>query len=319
MDRVGPAAAVEVRPMTDADVAGADHVTRVAFGVYLGVPVPETTFGAADVVGSRFHTSPRGAFVAIADGEVVGAIQSTYWGSFGFFGPLTVHPDLWDRGVARRLLAPVVELFDASPTVLSGLFTFAQSAKHVGLYRSFGYWPGYLTAIMSRVVDPVPAPVEALRYSELSDAERAAAIADCAHLTDRVFAGLDVSVEILATADQELGDTVLVSDDAGVTGLAVCHVNAGEADRGVCFVKFAAARPGPAAHEHFARVLDAVEALARDRGADRVVAGVDTARRDAYRDLLARGFRTDVQGVRMHRPDSLGYGRADAYVIDDLR
>ena len=87
----------------------------------------------------------------------------------------------------------------------------------------------------------------------------------------------------------------------------------------MCFVKFAAARPGPGAADHFARLLDAVDALARDRGADHVVAGVDTARRDAYRDLLARGFRTDVQGVRMHRPDSLGYGRADAYVIDDLR
>jgi hypothetical protein len=43
------------------------------------------------------------------------------------------------------------------------------------------------------------------------------------------------------------------------------------------------------------------------------------AREDARRRLLARRYRTAVEGVIMQRPDTPGYCRPDAYVIDDLR
>jgi hypothetical protein len=64
-------------------------------------------------------------------------------------------------------------------------------------------------------------------------------------------------------------------------------------------------------------------ALAQRSRTQRASAGdapcVDTARRGAYREMLDRGFRTSFLGIRMNRPDDLGYGRHDAYVIDDLR
>jgi hypothetical protein len=41
----------------------------------------------------------------------VGSNFVTRWGSFGFFGPLSVEPRLWDQGVAQRLLDPTIELF----------------------------------------------------------------------------------------------------------------------------------------------------------------------------------------------------------------
>ena len=37
----------------------------------------------------------------------------------------------------------------------AGLFTFAQSAKHVGLYQKFGFWPRFLTMVMSKPISPV--------------------------------------------------------------------------------------------------------------------------------------------------------------------
>ena len=43
------------------------------------------------------------------------------------------------------------------------------------------------------------------------------------------------------------------------------------------------------------------------------------ARHEAYRHLIARGFRTEVQGVAMHRPNEAGYSRPGLYVIDDWR
>jgi hypothetical protein len=49
------------------------------------------------------------------------------------------------------------------------------------------------------------------------------------------------------------------------------------------------------------------------------VAGVNTARLDAYRRMVARGFRADLVGVAMERTDGPGYNRPNAYVMDDWR
>jgi hypothetical protein len=46
---------------------------------------------------------------------------------------------------------------------------------------------------------------------------------------------------------------------------------------------------------------------------------MNLGRKHAYRQMLARGFRTDFQGVAMHRPDSQGYNRPETFVIDDWR
>jgi hypothetical protein len=63
---------------------------------------------------------------------------------------LSVRPDLWDRELTQHLLAPTMELLAQWDTRLAGLFTFAHSAKHVGLYQKFGFWPRHLTAIMAK-------------------------------------------------------------------------------------------------------------------------------------------------------------------------
>ena len=51
----------------------------------------------------------------------------------------------------------------------------------------------------------------------------------------------------------------------------------------------------------------------------RLRGGVNTARHEAYRHMLARGFRTDIQGVVMSRPKEAGYNRPGIYLIDDWR
>ena len=84
------------------------------------------------------------------NGKLIGSNVVTRWGSFAFFGPLTILPDYWNRGVAQQLLAATINVIDRWGVRRSGLFTFPNSLKHVGLYQKFGYWPGYLTAIMKR-------------------------------------------------------------------------------------------------------------------------------------------------------------------------
>jgi hypothetical protein len=311
---------VRVGPLQPAHVDQADRVMRIAFGTFLGAPDPLRVFGDAEYVRTRFRAEPAWAFAATdAAGEVLGSNFATRWGSYGFFGPLTVRVDAWDRGIASRLMQPVLALFEQWSVRQAGLFTFPQSPRHLGLYQKFGFWPQRLTALLEKAVEPVTGADGLPGHARLLDPRRAHELADCRELTDRIFEGLDLTHEIRAGHTQRLGETVLTQDGAALDGFAVCHLGLGEAGSGNCFVKFAAVRPGTGAGARFEALLDACEALAARRGLSRVVAGVNTARHDAYRRLLARGYRPWLEGVLMQRPDEPGYARPDAFVIDDLR
>jgi hypothetical protein len=50
-----------------------------------------------------------------------------------------------------------------------------------------------------------------------------------------------------------------------------------------------------------------------------LIAGVNTSRDSAYRQMLAHGFRIEIIGVAMHRPKEPGYNRPDVFAIDDWR
>jgi GNAT superfamily N-acetyltransferase len=315
----GVADGVEIRGLGEDDLDAADRVMRIAFGTFLGAPDPIAVFGDAQYVRPRYQAAPSWAFAAELDGELVGSNFATRWGSFGFFGPLSVRPDLWDRGIASRLMEPIIDLFDQWQVRQAGLFTFPQSPRHIGLYQKFGFWPQHLTPLMEKRVAPATATRDRSTFSTAAEGEREAILSACRDLTDQIYDGLDVSHEIFATDTQQLGDTVLLRDESELAGLAVCHCGAGEAGSGTLFVKFAAARPGPNAPERFERLLDACEELAAERGLDRLVVGINTARHDAYRRTLARGYRTWLEGVVMQRPNEPGYSHPDAYVIDDLR
>ena len=126
--------------------------------------------------------------------------------------------------------------------------------------------------------------------------------------------------EIRSVKEQNLGETVLLWGGDSLDAFAVCHCGEGsEAGRNTCFIKFAAVRPGSDAENQFEHLLDVCEALAAERGLQRMEAGVNLNRSQAYRQMLRRGFRTDIQGVAMHKPDSHAYNRPDAFVVDDWR
>ena len=71
--------------------------------------------------------------------------------------------------------------------------------------------------------------------------------------------------------------------------------------------------------ENFRTLLNATSLLAKDRHLSRIVAGVNTERNEAYRYMIEYGFRIDMQGIAMHRPNESGYNRSDVYLIDDWR
>jgi len=293
---------------------------RLAFGTIRGLPDPNGAFGDSDSVRTRFRAAPECAWAAELAGEVVGSVFAARWGSFGFLGPLSVHPRLWDQGVGGRLLQPVLEEFERWDLRQAGLFTFAASPRHLGLYQKYGFWPGSLTVVMSKAIGAQARSRFALVSKEV-EAGRGLSLDEIRRLTDQVFRGLDVGPEILAVNEQGIGDTVLLRREGTLEGMAVCHCGAGsEAGSDTCYVKFAAVRPGERAPERFERLLDACETFAAESELGRLVTGVDTGRLDAYRRLLARGYRTERVGVSMWlHPEEPHFDTPDHYVLDDLR
>ena len=103
---------VLIRPMKEADLGEARRIFRLAFGTFLGVPDPEAFWADREYVFTRWRADPGAALIAEENGKLAGSNFATHWGSFGFFGPLTVRPDLWDQHIAQKLLAPTMELFE---------------------------------------------------------------------------------------------------------------------------------------------------------------------------------------------------------------
>ena len=101
-----PGRDVLVNPLPATDLGEADRIFRVAFGTFLGLPNPIEFYGDADYVRPRWTADPSAAFGAYLGNELVGSNFPTRWCSAAFFGPLTVRPDYWDRGIAKRLLGP---------------------------------------------------------------------------------------------------------------------------------------------------------------------------------------------------------------------
>ena len=131
--------ALSIRPLTAQDLSEAGRIIRLAFGAFLGAPEPEHFWADMDYASTRWYADSTAAFGAELDGALVGSNFATRWGNVGFFGPLSVRPDLWDQDIGQRLMEPIMARLHAWGVQHVGLFTFAHSPKHIGLYQKYGF------------------------------------------------------------------------------------------------------------------------------------------------------------------------------------
>jgi GNAT superfamily N-acetyltransferase len=332
---------ISIRPLKENDLSEADYIFRLSFGTFLGLSDPMAIFRDADYIRTRFHLYPLAAYAAeTADGKLIGSNFTANWGSVGFFGPLTIHPDYWSQGVAKRLMEPTMQLFSKWNTKLAGLFTFANSPKHISLYQKFDFWPRFLTAIVSKEVTQLgnneASNLKWSRYSEevseRTHKDEKHLLEECNKLTNSVYEGLNLETEIRSVKKQNLGDTILLwrredsdkndcnDEDSSLIGLAVCHCGAGsEAGSSTCYIKFGAVKPGPGARRDFENLLKVSETFATEYKMTRLVAGVNSARHQAYTKMLSNGFHIDMLGVAMQKGNDEGYNRYNVYIMDDWR
>jgi GNAT superfamily N-acetyltransferase len=311
---------LSIRLLQEHELLTAEHLFRLAFGTFIGLPQPTDFCGDANYVQTRWKVDPTAAFAAEMDGKLVGSNIATCWGSVGFFGPLSVHPDVWGQGIAQRLIEAVIDRFDQWEIRQAGLFTFPNSPKHHALYQKFGFYPRFLTFIMAKPIPVVEQNLSVTTYSQLDPQQRSHCLKACYTLTDTIYSGLDLSREIESVHAQNLGDTVLLWDETDLAGFAICHRGAGsEAGSDVCYIKFAAVRPGIQAGEQFEQLLDLCEAYGATQKTSRLLAGVNTSHDAAYSRMVALGFRSEIIGVTMHKPNEPGYNRPDVFILDDWR
>ena len=305
--------ALAIRFAREDDLTAAQAIVNLAFATQFGLPSP-AAFGDRMMLAGRWHADPESVLVAEDAGGIAGSNAITTWGRFGWFGPLTVHPDRWNQGIARALLDATMERFTARGTTTEALFTIASSTKHVGLYQRYGFWPRRLTAVLARAPD-ARRPATFRRLSTLDPAARAATLRDLEALTNAIWDGLDVAREIRIVEEQHLGEVLIVDGEDAAAGFAICHYGAGsEAGRTACSVKFGAATGADA----FGRLLSAAIAYAGELGVERVVVAVNTAREGAYRSTLDAGFAIAMLGVAMVRGGE-AYDHPNAWVIEDHR
>ena len=118
---------IQVGPLKGIELQEAERIVRLAFGTFLGLPNPLDFMGDRSFMTPRWRSPHVKVIAAREDGRLIGSNVVTRWGSFGFFGPLTVLPEYWDQGVAQRLLKATNAVFDRWGVRRTGLFTFPQA------------------------------------------------------------------------------------------------------------------------------------------------------------------------------------------------
>ncbi len=135
---------ITIRNLQEMDLQRADQIVREAFSTHL--KMQPSDFAPGEDLAAHYWVEPEGAFGAFDGEELAAVVFATAWGKFGFFGPLCVSSAHWNKGIAQALLRQTDEYFKKKGVSTAGLYTFSDSAKHIGLYEKFGYYPQRLTA-----------------------------------------------------------------------------------------------------------------------------------------------------------------------------
>lgn len=309
---------ISISLLHESELEEAEQLCRLAFGTFLKLPDP-MQFGDGAQYAPRSLRDPNSAFGASLDDKLIGLAIAINWGSLSGFGPLVVHPDYWNQGIASLLMQSALLKFQDWHSKHISFCTHPSSPLHLHFYGKFGFSPRFLIALMSKSIVRDLRSQSAHRYSQLTPLQQKQALDAIYQLTDQLFEGLNWRDEIVFVNKRCLGDTLLLWNDTGLLGFAMCHYGTGsEAPRNTCYVKLGAMRAGSTDSE-FEQLLDECEIFTAQLGLSSLNIGVDTALTDAYRMMLARKFRIISLFVSMHKPNSHLYSRRDVYIINDRR
>ena len=292
-DRVPSEAAeradVIVRELRESDLTLADAILRSAFDTFTGVT---SLFGDKDYVRTRWLADPGAAFAAERDGQLAGTNFVTRWGTVGFFGPLSVRPELWDQGSRqppdgghRRAVRPL-----------------GHGSRRPVHLRPQRQAPRALPEV--RVLAPVPDPGD----DQGADRPTTVAPGHPLHRASACRAGPSPRRVPGTDRHRVRGAGPRARRSAPWRARVSARSCSWTTRRGwrawPCATWAPAPRPAaggatsssdwpgrdPGQSVRFGALLDACEALAVDHGADHVELGVNAGRHEAYAAVMARGL-----------------------------
>jgi len=231
-------------------------------------------------------------------GEIAAFNLAHQAGIEGWMGPLAVRPDRQGTGVGKTVVRTATDwLIDRGVTTL-GLETMPRTPENIGFYARLGFNPTYLTVTLTNEIATRGQPAPVL-LSRRAAADNEAAMDAARRLVGDLVSGLDFSREILLTAELGLGDTSLVEGEhgGGLDAMVLWH-SAPLADSRtrdeVRVLKLAASDD-----RAFEAAIAAVEAAAAKVGIRRVAVRCQSRYAEAFRRLIARGYRVRWTDLRM--------------------
>lgn len=296
---------ITIRPMRDEDADAVREVDAVAFWTWerqvRGEAAQRQRRTRTNVLACR-EKDPEGCCVADDGQRVVGFIFSRTWGGVGWFGTFAVLPECQGRGIGQQLIAASLEYLRQDPRRVIGLETMPGSPYNLGLYLRQGFQARFPTLLLSknleqRALDGVDLP----RWSTASAGTRERWLADLREVTGRIQPRLDYTKEIISTARNGLGETMVLADGARAIGMSVVWLVGSREGLGEerASTHILALHPVHTDEEAFRALLGASEALARARGKRKLTLPVNARHAWALERLLEWGYRVERAMVRM--------------------
>jgi GNAT superfamily N-acetyltransferase len=219
-------------------------------------------------------------------------------GREGWMGPLCVRPDRQLGGLGKEVVIAAADWLKARGATTVGLETMPRTVDNIGFYSRLGFVPGFLTLTMTADTgERARAAAVPETLGGLGDAERKSRLAEVAAFVNGLAAGVDFAREIELTLHLGLGDVVLVGAPGALRGFALCH--AAPLAEGGGRDEVRALKVGAADLTALSAVLDAAATWAARLAVRRIAVRCQTADTDAYRAVVARGFRVRWSDLRM--------------------
>jgi GNAT superfamily N-acetyltransferase len=217
-------------------------------------------------------------------------------GAEGWMGPLAVRPDRQAAGVGKTIVRTVTDWLLEQGVGTLGLETMPRTVENIGFYARLGFSPGHLTVTVTNDIATRGHAAPVL-LSQRKGAAGEAGLAAAHRLVSALAPGYDFTREIRLTQELGLGDASLVDGEDGLRALVLWHSAAlaeGRPRDEVRVLKLAALDD-----RAFEAAIAATEAAAARAGIRRVAIRCQTRYADAFRRLVARGYRVRWTDLRM--------------------
>ncbi|MFY7921926.1 MAG: GNAT family N-acetyltransferase [Gemmatimonas sp.] len=228
-------------------------------------------------------------------GRVVAFNMAHHSGTEGWMGPLCVRPDQQGMGLGKTVVQAGMRWLQLQQARVIGLETMPRTMDNIGFYSNLGFIPGHLTVTLT--LDAATGDRPPMLLSQLSGADKLAAVTACHALTERVVPGYDFTREIDITDRLRIGDTLLLGTPQAPDGFALCHtvplVEGRNRDE-LRVLKLVLAR-----RSDLSQMLRALTDFARRSGTRRLAVRLQGDYPEAYRTFVTLGARVRWTDLRM--------------------